>query len=83
MKPSKVLLSVAVGAAALAMGAMNASAAVACRGNVCWHVHEHYHYPSSARVVIHPDGWRWGPRVVIRDHEGRGYWHGGHWVEFH
>jgi hypothetical protein len=33
-----------------------------------------YEYPAAARVVVHPDDWRWGPREHYswREHEGRG-----------
>lgn len=80
---TKVLFAVAVGAGALAFSSAGALADVACRGNVCWHVHERYHYPPKAHVVNHPDNWHHGPKVIIREHEGRGYWHGHRWVEFH
>ena len=78
----KTLLAAAVATGAVALIPAAASAAIACTGDVCWHTHETYHYPHSARVVIHPDHWHHGPKVVIREHEGRGYWHGGSWVEW-
>ena len=39
-------------------------------------------YPRNARIVVHDDNWRWGPRehYTFREHEGRGYWRGGRWV---
>lgn len=84
MKPlSGTVLALAVGVSAIALSSNGASAAIACSGDTCWHVHSTYHYPDSARVVVHPEGWHWGPKVVIRDHEGRGYWRDDHWVEFH
>jgi len=76
----KVILGAAAGAGVLALTAVNASAAIACNGNVCWHTHESYHYPHGAHIVVHPDHWRWGPKVTIREHEGRGYWHGNSWT---
>ena len=79
----KIVLSVVLGTGALAITSIDASAAIACNGDVCWRVHKVYHYPPSAHVTIHPEGWHWGPNVVIRDHEGRGYWRGDHWVEWH
>ena len=81
---SKTLASTAVAAGFLAASTMGASAAVACSGNVCWHTHESYAYPPDARVVIHDDNWRWGPRerYVFREHEGRGYWRGDRWTEW-
>jgi hypothetical protein len=75
----KVLVGVALGAGVLALSAVNASAAVICSANVCWHSHENYHYPRAAHVVVHPDDWKWGPNVTIHEHEGRGYWRGEHW----
>jgi len=67
---------------ALAISAANASAAIVCSGHACWHTHETFDYPPGARVVVHPDDWRWGAheRFVWREHEGRGYWRGGRWV---
>jgi hypothetical protein len=78
----KGLLGVAAGAGLLALSNVGASAAIACTGNVCWHSHERYDYPSGARVVIHEDNWRPGPRITFREHEGRGYWHGDRWTEW-
>jgi len=66
----------------LALSTVNASAAIVCNGNVCWHAREAYEYPPEARVVVHPDDWRWGPgeRFVWREHEGRGYWRDNRWI---
>ena len=77
----KTLLAAAAGASVFALSAVSASAFVACAGRVCWHTHEHYSYPSSAHVVVHEDNWKWGrhERYRWREHEGRGYWSGGHW----
>jgi hypothetical protein len=35
-------------------------------------------YPPEAKVLIHEDHWRWGPRrkFTFREHAGRGYWKG-------
>ena len=32
---------------------------------------------------IYPDNWKWGEKehFKLREHEGRGYWHGGVWIE--
>lgn len=76
------LLATILGLVALSLSTAGASAAIACAADTCWHVHNTYHYPRAAHVVIHPNGWHWGPKVVIRDHEGRGYWRGDHWVEW-
>ncbi len=81
---SKTLLGATAGVGLLALSAASASAAIVCSGNVCWHTHESYAYPPEARVIVHPDGWRWGPRERFswREHEGRGYWRRGDWVEW-
>ncbi len=79
---NKTLLGVAIGAAALALTGASASAAIACTGSVCWHVHEHYDYPARSRVVIHEDNWHPRGHIVFREHEGRGYWSGNSWVEW-
>jgi hypothetical protein len=80
----KVLLGTALATTALAICAATASAAVVCRGSLCWHTHERYDYPPSARVVVHDDGWHWGRRDHFRwrEHEGRGYWEGRRWTDF-
>lgn len=78
----KALASATIGAGLLAVSTLGASAAIACRGNVCWHMHETYAFPPGAGVVVHGDDWRWGPRerFVFREHEGRGYWRGDRWT---
>jgi hypothetical protein len=78
----KVLVGAALGASALAFSAVSASAAVVCTGNVCWHTHQSYDYPSSAHVVVHENDWRAGPGITFREHEGRGYWSGDRWSEW-
>jgi hypothetical protein len=79
---SKIVAGAAIGAGMLAVSMASASAAIVCQGRVCWHTHEAYDYPPSARIVVHEDNWRWGPRerFVFREHEGRGYWRGGRWT---
>jgi hypothetical protein len=71
-------------ASTLALSAASASAAIVCSGNECWHTHEVYEFPREAGVVVHPDDWRWGEHehYAWREHEGRGYWHGGAWRDF-
>jgi hypothetical protein len=75
----KVVLATVLGAGALALSALNASAAIVCTGPVCWHTHEAYDYPPDARVTVHEDTWKAGPGVTFREHEGRGYWRGDKW----
>jgi len=81
---SKTLLGAAMGAGVLVFSVVNASAAIVCNGNVCWHTHESYDYPADARVIVHPDDWRWGPseHFAWREHEGRGYWRGDRWTNW-
>jgi hypothetical protein len=79
---AKMFLTTAAGAAVVALTSAGASAAIVCNGDTCWHAHHRYHYPASAHVVVHEDNWHHGPKVVIREHSGRGYWHEGHWVSW-
>ena len=80
----KALLGAAAVAAMIGFSTGGANAAIACRGNVCWHTHEHYAYPPEAHVTIHEDNWRWGANehYAFREHEGRGYWSGERWEAF-
>lgn len=53
----------------LTLSTAGASAAIACRGDVCWRVHTAYAYRPSPTIVIHPDYWRPPtPTIVIREH---------------
>jgi hypothetical protein len=80
---NRATLGTGLGVGVLALSVTSASAEIACSGNRCWHVKERYEYPPEARVVIHPDDWRWGrhERYVWREHEGHGYWRDGRWIE--
>jgi hypothetical protein len=79
-----------VAVAAFTLGVLGAastaaSAAVVCNGaGACWHVKRAYTYPAEAGIVVHPNGWRWGPseHFTWREHVGRGYWRNGVWVAF-
>ena len=74
-----------MGAATLAVTSVPASADVVCnRRGDCWHVRDHYDYRPEFGLVVHPDDWRWGHRDHYRwrEHEGRGYWRNGLWVQF-
>jgi hypothetical protein len=79
---SKAIIGTAMGAGILALSTLGASAAIVCSGNVCWHTTESYDYPSTARVIVHEDGWNAGPGITFREHEGRGYWSGDRWTEW-
>jgi hypothetical protein len=76
----KIILAAVVGAGALSLSVINASAAIVCNGDVCWHTHEVYTYPPEARVIVHEDDWRASPSIRFREHEGRGYWRGDSWT---
>ena len=56
---SKTLFGAVVAAGLAAFSVVNASAAIVCTGTVCWHTHSAYDYPPDARVLVHPDYWRW------------------------
>jgi hypothetical protein len=69
----------------LALTATSAAAYIVCNAEgECWHVHRHYVYHPEFGLVVHPDGWVWGPteHFAWREHTGRGYWHSGVWVKF-
>ncbi len=68
----------------LALNATAALAEIACNAEGdCWHVKDSHFFRPEHGVIIHPDSWKWAERDKYRwrEHEGRGYWHGGRWVE--
>ena len=70
---------------ALALTATAASAVIVCnREGECWHAKIRHPYRGEWGIVIHPDNWKWAAheKYVWREHEGRGYWRQGVWVEF-
>jgi hypothetical protein len=70
---------------ALALTASAASAEIVCnREGECWHVKDRHEYRGEWGLVVHPDNWKWDSREKYkwREHEGRGYWRNGVWVEF-
>jgi hypothetical protein len=79
----KFLACAAIGAGMLAVSSVNASAAIVCSGNDCWHTRGSFRYPPSAHIIVHPDNWRWGRHEHFRwrEHAGRGYWQGRRWIE--
>lgn len=82
MKTVTKLAAALVGAATVAI-ATSASAEIVCnQEGECWHVHRHYDYRPEFGLVVHPDGWVWGPsdHYRWREHRGRGYWHNGIWI---
>ena len=81
---AKMTFAALVGAGALAIAAP-ASARIVCNEDGdCWHVQTEYQYEPSFGLTIHPDDWKWkdGEKHAWREHEGRGYWHGGQWRDF-
>ncbi|HZV20908.1 MAG TPA: hypothetical protein VE986_05110 [Hyphomicrobiales bacterium] len=83
----KGVMTAALGAvSALVLTASAASAEIVCnREGDCWHVKEHHFYRPEHGVTVYPDNWRWAEsgrhRYRWREHEGRGYWRNGVWVE--
>ena len=74
-----------IGAAALAATATTASAEIVCNHDGdCWHVREHYGYQPSFGLTVHNDNWRWhdGDHYRWHEHDGRGYWRSGVWIQF-
>jgi hypothetical protein len=72
---------------ALILGTAAASAEIVCnREGDCWHATGKHSYRGEWGLVIHPDNWKWEEHEKNkhrwREHEGRGYWHDGHWMEF-
>jgi hypothetical protein len=76
------LAAIVIGGAAAT--STSVSAAIVCRGSVCWHVSEVREYPPEAGVFVHEDDWKWRPeeRYEWREHEGNehGYWRDGAWI---
>jgi hypothetical protein len=76
-----------VGAAALTMTASAARAEIVCNDEGdCWHIKTRHEFRPEFGVKIYPDNWRWEEREAKkyrwREHEGRGYWRNGIWLEF-
>ncbi|MGO9866173.1 MAG: hypothetical protein ACLPJY_00600 [Rhodomicrobium sp.] len=69
----------------MALTATAASAEIVCnREGDCWHVKTHHPYQNEWGIVVHPDNWKWEghEKYRWREHEGRGYWRNGVWVQF-
>lgn len=84
-KSSKIVAAALLGLTAVVASAGTASAAIVCNAEgQCWHVRHPYAYAPGYGVVVHPNGWAWGPgeHYAWREHAGRGYWRGGVWVRF-
>ncbi len=75
-----------VGSVAFALTATAASAEIVCNGEgECWHAREHAEYKPEFGVRVHPDDWKWkeSEHYKWREHEGRGYWRNGIWIDIH
>lgn len=81
---SKAFFGAFVLAAVSGVTMSQASAAIVCSDDECWHARQAYEYPSEAHVIVHDDNWTWGAgdHFRWREHEGRGYWHGDDWRDF-
>jgi hypothetical protein len=80
---TKKLLAAACG---LALTATAAPAAIVCNDEGdCWHVRDRYEFRPEWRLHVYPDDWKWsereGHKYRWREHEGRGYWREGRWIE--
>jgi hypothetical protein len=72
----------AVGALALSAG--GAAADIVCNDDGdCWHVRRRIEYRPEYRLRVYPDDWRWREtdHYRWREHEGRGYWRSGVWID--
>jgi hypothetical protein len=69
----------------LALNASGASAAIVCNEDGdCWHSKEKYEYRPDFGVRVYTDDWKWDDdhKYRWREHEGRGYWRKGVWIDF-
>jgi hypothetical protein len=86
MKPlATISLAALLGAWGIGLSTSTASARIVCNAEGdCWHSHADYDYRPEFGLTVHPDNWKWkeGERHAWREHEGRGYWKGGSWLEF-
>ncbi|MBP0578983.1 hypothetical protein J8I29_06680 [Labrys sp. LIt4] len=81
----KISLAALISAGVMGLFVTGASARVVCNEDGdCWHVRETYEYKPEFKLMVHPDDWRWkeSEHYRWREHEGRGYWRSGVWVEF-
>jgi hypothetical protein len=74
-------------AGALALTTTSASAAIICNEEGdCWHAKEKYEYRPEFKLHIYGDDWKWSHadhhKYRWREHNGRGYWNKGVWLEF-
>jgi hypothetical protein len=88
MKKFKALMVGGAVTAALTAGlwsatATTASADVVCnQWNECWHVRNHYDYPTGLGIVFHPNGWHGRHMHWRHDRWDHGYYRNGVWIRF-
>jgi hypothetical protein len=78
----KLAAAAGLGVGVLAFAGGAASARIICNDDGdCWHSHDEFAIVPGLNLSVHPDDWSWGDshRYHWREHEGRGYWHGGEW----
>ena len=74
-----------IGVGAMPLLATSASAAIVCNADGdCWHTQTNYQYQPTFGLTVHQNDWRWkdGEKHAWREHDGKGYWHGGSWQTF-
>ena len=77
------LASILAAVGAVALAASTASAAIVCNGEGdCWHTKGDVAYKPELRLHVHPDSWKFADKDHYRwhEHEGRGYWKSGVWI---
>ena len=82
---ARLVVLASAGLAIVGMSTFSASARIICNEDGdCWHAPEEYAYPPAVHLFVHPDDWRWreGEHYAWKEHQGRGYWHGGEWRAF-
>jgi hypothetical protein len=77
------LVSILAAVCVVAMAASTASAAIVCNDDGdCWHVRGHAEYKPELKLRVYGDDWKWkGHKHRWREHEGRGYWRHGVWID--
>ena len=74
-------------ACVIALSSTRASAEIVCNDDGdCWHTKTKHEYKPEFKVRVFPDDWKWseseGKKYKWREHDGRGYWRQGVWIEF-
>ncbi len=64
-----------------------ASAEIVCNDEGdCWHAKNRYDYKPEFGLHVYKDDWKWGDhehtKYRWREHDGRGYWRQGVWIDF-